>query len=213
MIFSSIYFRLRTQYTLNLFVWLSRYLLAFAFIPSGMKKVLGQRFTTIGIENNIGFFFEALYRSGMYWNFIGWSQVFAAFLLMTQRFASAGNLIYFFIIANIFSITISMHFDGTWVITLLMMLASASLLICDANKFQYIFYKEGFLTNNQLSLPEASRVWHYSGLLLFSLSMSYVLIDNAITSSHVTCLLLFFVAILMTVLATVVIELRTAKRK
>lgn len=95
--FSKFYYSIRTNYKLAVFVWLSRYLLAFAFIPSGIKKVLGQRFTSIGIENPIGFFFEALYRSGDYWNFIGWSQVLTAFLMMSQRFSTIGNLIYFFL--------------------------------------------------------------------------------------------------------------------
>ena len=110
--FSVFYYSIRSNYKLAIFVWLTRFLLAFAFIPSGMKKVLGQRFTNIGIEHPIGFFFEALYRSGMYWNFIGWGQIFAALLLMTQRFSTLGNIIYFFIISNICFITLSMHFTG-----------------------------------------------------------------------------------------------------
>ena len=137
--FSVFYYSIRSNYRLAIFVWLTRFLLAFAFIPSGMKKVLGQRFTNIGIEHPIGFFFEALYRSGMYWNFIGWGQIFAALLLMTQRFSTLGNIIYFFIISNICFITLSMHFTGTWVITSLMLFASSCLLLWDANNLQYIF--------------------------------------------------------------------------
>lgn len=212
--FSVFYYSIRSNYRLAIFVWLTRFLLAFAFIPSGMKKVLGQRFTNIGIEHPIGFFFEALYRSGMYWNFIGWGQIFAALLLMTQRFSTLGNIIYFFIISNICFITLSMHFTGTWVITSLMLFASSCLLLWDANKLQYIFSNKEFLNNrNDVNLPEASSSWQKSGFLLFTWSLAYVIIDQHISSSHLLCFLVFFVLIISTVLATLFIEWKNSKLK
>ncbi len=212
--FSVFYYSIRSNYRLAIFVWLTRFLLAFAFIPSGMKKVLGQRFTSIGIEHPIGFFFEALYRSGMYWNFIGWGQIFAALLLMTQRFSTLGNIIYFFIISNICCITLSMHFTGTWVITSLMLFASTCLLLWDANKLQYIFSNKEFLNNrNDVNLPEASSSWQKSGFLLFTWSLAYVIIDQHISSSHLLCFLVFFVLIISTVLATLFIEWKNSKLK
>ena len=212
--FSVFYYSIRSNYRLAIFVWLTRFLLAFAFIPSGMKKVLGQRFTNIGIEHPIGFFFEALYRSGMYWNFIGWGQIFAALLLMTQRFSTLGNIIYFFIISNICFITLSMHFTGTWVITSLMLFASSCLLLWDANKLQYIFSNKEFLNNrNDVNLPEASSSWQKSGFLLFTWSLAYVIIDQHISSSHLLCFLVFFVLIISTVLATLLVEWKNSKLK
>ena len=206
------YYSIRTNYTLTIFVWLTRYLLAFAFIPSGMKKLLGERFTSIGIENPIGFFFEALYQSGMYWNFLGWSQLITALLMMTQRFSTLGNLIYFFIISNICCITIAMQFTGTWVITSLMLFASVCLLLWDANKFQFIFTDHEFLKNNhEVKLPEASRLWQISGLLLFILSVAYTLIDRIITEGHLVLFFVIFIAILLTVTVTLFMELKNKK--
>ena len=210
--FSSFYYSIRANYALTIFVWLTRYLLAFAFIPSGMKKLLGERFTSIGIDNPIGFFFEALYRSGMYWNFLGWSQLITALLMMTQRFSTLGNLIYFFIISNICCITIAMQFTGTWVITSLMLFASVGLLLWDANKFQFIFTASGFLNNhNEEKLPEASRLWQISGLLLFILSVAYPLIDRVITEGHLVLFFIIFIAILIVVIATLFMELKNKK--
>lgn len=211
---SSIYVRVRTYYPLNIMVWLTRYLLAFAFIPSGMKKVLGQRFTSIGTDNPIGYFFEALFRSGMYWNFLGWGQLIAAFLMMIQLFSTLGNLIFFFIISNIFFITVSMHFTGTWLIALLMLFASTCLLLWDANRLQYIIVHKGFLEISQgIKLPEASRLWQISGILLFIASVSYTLIDNVIKTNHLQLFLGFFLAIILTVGVTVILELRDRKLK
>ena len=209
---SSIYVRIRTFYKLNLLVWLTRYLLAFAFIPSGMKKVLGQRFTSIGTDNPIGYFFEALFRSGMYWNFLGWGQLIAAILMMSQLFATLGNLIFFFIITNIFFITVSMHFTGTWLIALLMLFASTCLLLWDANRLQYIISKKGFLEiSHDVTLPEASKIWQVSGILLFVESVSYTLIDNVIKTNHLQLFFVFFIAIIMTVAVTVILEYRNRK--
>ena len=211
---SSIYVRVRTYYPLNLMVWLTRYLLGFAFIPSGMKKVLGQRFTSIGTDNPIGYFFEALFRTGMYWNFLGWGQLIAAVLMMTQLFSTLGNLIFFFIISNIFFITVSMHFTGTWLIALLMLFASTCLLLWDTNRLQYIILQKGFLEIRQdIKLPEASRLWQISGILLFIASVSYTLIDNVIKTNHLQLFLGFFIAIILTVGVTVILELRDRKLK
>ncbi len=211
---SSIYVRVRTYYPLNLMVWLTRYLLAFAFIPSGMKKVLGQRFTSIGTDNPIGYFFEALFRTGMYWNFLGWGQLIAAILMMTQLFSTLGNLIFFFIVSNIFIITVSMHFTGTWLIALLMLFASTCLLLWDANRLQYIIVRKGFLEIRQdVKLPEASMLWQISGILLFIASVSYTLIDNVIKTNHLQLFLGFFILIVITVVATIILELRDRKLK
>ncbi len=211
---SSIYVRVRTYYPLNLMVWLTRYLLAFAFIPSGMKKVLGQRFTSIGTDNPIGYFFEALFRSGIYWNFLGWGQLIAALLMMTQLFSTLGNLIFFFIISNIFFITVSMHFTGTWLIALLMLFASTCLLLWDANRLQYIIVRKGFLEiRHDIRLPEASILWQISGLLIFIASVSYTLIDNVIKTNHLQLFLVFFIAIILTVAVTIILELRDRNLK
>ena len=68
-----------------------RVLLALAFLPSGWTKLAGHRFTQIGIEHPIGFFFEALYRTGPYYRFIGAGQVIAALLLLVPRTAQMDN--------------------------------------------------------------------------------------------------------------------------
>ena len=54
--------------------------------------------------HSVGHMFETLYQSGLYWKFIGISQLIAAFLLMTQRFSKLGALSFFPIILNIFFI-------------------------------------------------------------------------------------------------------------
>lgn len=121
---------------LRVFTVLTRVLLALGFIPSGLTKTLGNRFTRLGLESPVGFFFEALYRTGFYWRFLGLCQLTAAVLLLVPRTATLGALVYFPIILNIFVITVSIGFVGTPIITGLMLLASVYLLCWDYDKLK-----------------------------------------------------------------------------
>ena len=133
---------IRTKKTFILFTWMTRILLAIGFLPSGLKKALGQRFTLLGTDNPVGFFFEALYQSGVYWNFIGAAQLLAGLLLVIPRTTTLGAIIYFPIILNIFIITVSMHFQGTPFITGMMLLGSIYLLVWDFAKLKPVFSKD-----------------------------------------------------------------------
>ena len=121
---------------LRVFTVLTRVLLAVGFIPSGLTKVLGNRFTRLGLDSPVGFFFEALYRTGFYWRFLGLCQLAAAALLLVPRTATLGAVFYFALILNIFVITVSVGFTGTPFITGLMLLASIYLLCWDYDRLK-----------------------------------------------------------------------------
>ena len=123
-----------------LFTWGTRILLALAFIPSGFKKVLGERFTILDIETPVGFFFEALYRTGWYYNFLGFMQLLVAVLILIPRTTTLGVLLYLPIIINIFIIVVAMHFTGTPYIVGLMLIANLYLLFWDYNKIKKIVF-------------------------------------------------------------------------
>jgi uncharacterized membrane protein YphA (DoxX/SURF4 family) len=101
----------------------TRILLAAGFIPTGMVKLLGRRFTTMPVDTQIGEFFEVMYQTGLYWQFIGFSQVLAGLLLLIPRWAHLGAYLFVPIMANIFVITVSLGFRGTPAVTGLMLLA------------------------------------------------------------------------------------------
>src|SRR5690606_12538329 len=104
---------IRSRKLFQLFTWFTRIALSLAFLPSGLKKIMGLRFTTLGIENPVGFFFEALYQTGYYWNFLGFVQLAAAALLLIPRTSFLGALIYFPVALNIFILVTAMNFKGT----------------------------------------------------------------------------------------------------
>lgn len=160
------YSKLRNNRTLSFMIIGIRFLVGFAFIPSGLKKLLGERFTSIGTDNPIGYYFEAMYRTGFYWEFLGFCQLLTAFLLFTQKFATLGALMFFSIILNICVLTISMHFTGTWIITSLMLFAATVLLAWDWNKLKPIL---GLKISETHDYKEPSYKWQAAGLLLFVL--------------------------------------------
>lgn len=125
---------------LQRFTAFTRLLLGVGFIAPGLTKLLGNRFTTLSTDTSIGFFFEALYQSGLYWRFIGAAQVFAAILTLIPRTATWGAICFFPLILNIFVITLSMNFAGTPVVTGLMLLANLYLLCWDYHKFKPVLF-------------------------------------------------------------------------
>ena len=130
--------RVKEQRYLKIFTVLTRVLLALGFLPSGLTKVLGNRFTILGVDHPVGFFFEAMYRTGFYWRFLGLCQLAAAALLVIPKTATIGALVYFPLILNIFVITVSLHFTGTPFITGLMLLANLYLLCWDYDKLKHL---------------------------------------------------------------------------
>ncbi len=141
---------------LHYFTAFNRIILAIAFIPSGMTKLLGNRFTMLPLDNPVGFFFEAFYQTGGWYHFVGFCQVLAAVLLLIPRTATLGATIFFPIVLNIAIITIAVGFKGTWVIPSLMFLANLYLICWDYDKFKAILpfaSTEKKLFNLRKSLP------------------------------------------------------------
>ena len=165
---------LKHSLLLQLSIIYTRYLVGGAFVFASLIKIKGHRFTQMESTvagHNPGYFFEMMYQSGLYWQFIGVAQCVAGLLLLTQRYALLGALAYVSIMANIFVITISYDFAGTPVITGLMLLAGLLLLAWDWNRLRVII--------NQSAVPEAtsplfeSRLWEVVGAVLFAFTAGY----------------------------------------
>ncbi|MDX1642504.1 MAG: hypothetical protein R3220_12445 [Balneolaceae bacterium] len=125
------------------FTFFLRISLGLSFIYPSVPKILGHRFTLLSPETQIGYFFDALHQTGLYWNFLGLTQFFAGLCLLIPRLSTLGAVIFFPIILNIFVITISMPFSGTPVITFAMLLGGVYLLLWDYDRLKYIIFKPG----------------------------------------------------------------------
>lgn len=124
----------RSRTWLARFTLVNRVLLFMAFLPTGLVKATGQRFTTMPVETPVGFFFEAMYRTGPYWHFIGVVQVAAAVCLIVPATSTLGALLFFPVILSIALVTYGVGFGGTVYVTSAMLLSSVYLLCWDADR-------------------------------------------------------------------------------
>ena len=67
--------RLKTLKALRLLYWLVRIGMGVTFVLSGIRKLPGIHFTALPVDNPVGHFFDAMYQTGFYWNFIGYFQI------------------------------------------------------------------------------------------------------------------------------------------
>lgn len=141
---------------LQMFTAFTRVLLAIGFIPPSIPKILHKPFTVLPDTNPVGHYFNALYQTGFYYEFIGWGQITAAILLLIPRTAHIGALMFLPIIVNIAVLTLSVGFKGTWVITLLMAFAATWLTAWEYDRLKPIVFR------SRESKPERSRMqWLY----------------------------------------------------
>jgi hypothetical protein len=166
---------LRNVAAIQIFTVYLRYLIGGAFVIAafGMGKVQGKvdllqaGAQSIETLQPIQQFFRVMMESGLYWQFIGWSQIAAGALLMTQRFARIGALIFFGLILNIFIITVSYDFVGTPVITGLMLLATIYLLLWDYESFIPLFRRSFHYEHQRHRIADDS-YWTAVGVIMLS---------------------------------------------
>ena len=154
----------------------SRYLIGFAFVFASLVKIKGERFTSISPQEPIGYFFEAMYQTGYYWNFLGWAQFIAGTLMMTQRFATVGTMMFLPIILNVFMITHAINFgSGTPVITSLMLFGTVALLFWDYKKWIILVQRDHTIKLDLTHVPEDKfmdhPIWIITGVAFVSLTL------------------------------------------
>ena len=135
--FERLHAELKRNKWLRYFSVFCRIALALGFLPSGIVKVMGERFTALPSNHPLGHYFDALHLTGYYYTFIGVGQLIAALLLLIPRTALLGAIFYFPIILNICVLTYATRFEGTRIATL-MLLANLFLLVWDYQRLKYI---------------------------------------------------------------------------
>ncbi len=136
---------------LRLFTAMTRGLLAVGFIVPSMPKLLGNRFSQIPVTHPVGYFFDAFFQAQAYYFAVGLAQLTAGLLLLFATTATLGAVLYFPIILNIFLITVSIGFQGTQLVSGLMLLASTYLLAWDYDRWKALL--PGFGVATPAALP------------------------------------------------------------
>lgn len=130
--------RARRSPLLERVVVATRCLFAMAFVPTGLVKALGERFTQVDTVSPIGAFFEAMYATGGYWRFLGLAQIVAGLLMLVPRTATFAAVAFFPVAVNIFVITVTLGFRGTPYVTGPMLVGAAALLAWDWHRLRGI---------------------------------------------------------------------------
>jgi uncharacterized membrane protein YphA (DoxX/SURF4 family) len=133
--------KLKKNKILVFLYWCSRIGMGLTFIISGTRKLPKVKFTTLPIDNPVGFYFEAMYATGFYWNFIGYFQILIGILIFFNRFVVISSLLMMPVVINIFLVSIALNMSGTPIITSAMLLGNLLLLVWHIKNYKTLFIK------------------------------------------------------------------------
>lgn len=111
------------------FYWSIKISLGLGFVLSGLRKMPGVKFTSLPMSNPVGLFFESMYTTGFYWNFIGYYQIFTGVLLLVNWWKRLSPVLAMPVTVNILLVSVSLHMKGTPFITAMMVLGNLFLLL------------------------------------------------------------------------------------
>jgi uncharacterized membrane protein YphA (DoxX/SURF4 family) len=127
---------LRRQRWATLSVITLRILIGFAFVPAGLKKLLGQPFTDPANHGRFHDFLHAFRDTGGFYHSVGALQLVAATLLMTQRFATLGAFVALPILTAIGAFCWSTAGVPTTTVVTLMWLGTLGLMLWELERWR-----------------------------------------------------------------------------
>jgi uncharacterized membrane protein YphA (DoxX/SURF4 family) len=174
--FEQLYGEAKRNKWIRYFAVFCRIILAAGFIPAGIVKVTGERFTGLPSNNPLGHYFDALFLTRYYYTFIGVGQLTAALLLLIPRTALLGAILYFPIILNIWVLASATRFNGTR-LTTLMLLASLFLLVWDHERLKYILSPRPAVEDHHVAVTTSKFPIWFFGFVLAAV-VSVIAIDD-----------------------------------
>lgn len=147
-----------------------RIAIGFAFVPAGLKKLLGQPFTELANSGPFHDFLHAFRDTGGFYRVVGALQLCAAVLLLTQRYAALGAALALPILTAIGAFCWSTAGVPTTTVVTLMWLGTLGLLLWDHARW------DGLLTSAAAPAPRTPTpelldraLWERGGLVVLAL--------------------------------------------
>lgn len=174
--------RCRARRSLNLLVANVRILIGFGFLPAGLKKVLGERFTDAGNVGPFHDFLHAFWATGPLYRFVGIVQLTGALLLMTQRFAAVGAALLLPVLSVITVFVWTTAGVPTIATATLMLAGVAALLVWDLHRWRAILVPEGQVAPPSLAPADIldRRLWERAGLAVALLYFTSCLLHGGV---------------------------------
>ena len=113
-----------------------RMMIGFAFIPAGLKKLLGQPFTDPANTGVFHEFLHAFHATGRFYQFVGVLQLTAAVLLITQRHATLGAALAAPILVTILVFCWSTGVVPTAIVVTVMSVGLLALILWDMQRWK-----------------------------------------------------------------------------
>ncbi len=132
---------LRKKALFKFMYWSVRIGLGLTFISSGLRKLPGEKFTILSIDNPIGAYFNAMYETGIYWNFIGYFQIVIGILVFFNRFVVLCSLLMMPVTINIFLVSVGLHMRGTPIITSMMVVGNIFLMLWHYENYRTVLQR------------------------------------------------------------------------
>jgi uncharacterized membrane protein YphA (DoxX/SURF4 family) len=163
-------------------VAVARIFLAFAFVPAGLKKVIGQPFTDPSKTGEFHEFLHAFHATGGFYSFVGLVQLVAAALLLSQRFASLGAALFAPILSVILVFCWSTEVYPTATVVTLMWLTTLALVSWDLDRWRGLLRAPGAAREARAAqtLPLDLRLWAACGLTVTGLYLLVCLVTGEI---------------------------------
>ena len=119
-----------------------RIVVGLVFMMMGSWKI-GRETGDYHMGGRIGELFNFLATVPVWWALIGWTQIVAGVLLVTQRFATVGALVLAGVTVNVIAVNLSFwpEFATTMYLSLVAAVGLALLLLHDLDKWQYVFWR------------------------------------------------------------------------
>jgi hypothetical protein len=175
--------RARRARWLNVAVVNLRFLIAFAFVPAALKKLLGQPFTDPRNHGPFHDFLHAFQATGWFYSFVGAMQLTAAVLLFTQRFATLGAIIALPILSAIMMFCWSTAVVPTATVATLMWLGTIGLLLWDIDKWRGVLARDDRASNVRIEPTVARidmRLWASCGFAILVLYAGSVIAHGGV---------------------------------
>ena len=170
----------RTRWA-NLVIVNLRILLGFAFLPAGLKKVLGEPFTDPVKTGAFHEFLHAFHATGFFYQFVGAVQLAIAVLLLTQTLATLGALMALPVFATITVFCWSTGATFTAAMATLMLLGTAALLAWDVDRWRAVIEPRAHTPPPaEESPPLDMRLWRRCGVVILGLYLAVTALSGGI---------------------------------
>jgi uncharacterized membrane protein YphA (DoxX/SURF4 family) len=174
-------YRLRRTRWANLVIVNLRILLGFAFLPAGLKKVLGEPFTDPAKTGAFHEFLHAFHATGTFYQFVGVMQLAIAVLLLTQTLVTLGALMALPVFATVAVFCWSTGATFTAAMATLMLLGTAALLAWDIDRWRAVIEPPAHTSPPADEPPPLDMgLWRRCGVVILGLYLAVTALSGGI---------------------------------